>query len=84
MSNIHTHPHPDTCSESNANARQSIGIHSNSYSNSLIPVPFKLPRINPKYLTKPYPYIYGVRTQPGHLFDVLIRLDVQSKEEVDL
>ncbi|CAF2838689.1 unnamed protein product [Rotaria sp. Silwood2] len=74
----------NTCIEPNANARQPIGIHSNSYSNSLIPVQFELARINPKYLTKSYRYIYGVRAQPGRLFDALIKLDVQSKEEIGL
>ena len=53
-----------------------------SYAHSLIPVQFELPRINPKYIGKPYRYVYVNRGQPGRLFDVLLKLDVESKEQV--
>jgi len=71
-----------TCSEPNSNAREPQGSYPLSYAHSLIPVQFELPRINPKYIGKPYRYVYVNRGQPGRLFDVLLKLDVESKEQV--
>ncbi|CAF3405131.1 unnamed protein product [Rotaria sp. Silwood2] len=73
-----------TCIEPNANARQAKGDHYYSYAHSLIPIQFELPRINPRFITKQYRYIYCVRALPGRLFDALIKLDVESKQEVGL
>jgi carotenoid cleavage dioxygenase-like enzyme len=72
----------NTCSEPNANAREPKGSHCLSYAHSLVPVQFELPRINPRFLRKPYRYIYAVEAPPGRLFDKLIKLDVESKEQV--
>ncbi|CAM4817561.1 unnamed protein product [Rotaria magnacalcarata] len=72
----------NTCIESNAKAREPKGIHRESYANSLVPVQFELPRINPIFITKPYRYIYAVRAPPGRLFDGLIKLDAESKQQV--
>ncbi|CAF4261756.1 unnamed protein product, partial [Rotaria magnacalcarata] len=72
----------NTCIESNAKAREPKGIHRESYANSLVPVQFELPRINPIFITKPYRYIYAVRAPPGRFFDGLIKLDVESKQQV--
>lgn len=72
----------NTCSEPNANAREPKGSHSLSYAHSLIPVQYELPRINPKFIGKPYKYVYAARAEPGRLFDALIKLDVQGKEQV--
>ncbi|CAF3885436.1 unnamed protein product [Rotaria sp. Silwood1] len=74
----------NTCIEPNANAREPKGIHCYSYANSLVPIQFELPRINPKFIGKSYRYVYATRAPPGRLFDALIKLDVQSKEQVGL
>lgn len=72
----------NTCIEPNANARDPIGAHRYSYSHSLVPVQFELPRISPKLTSKPYRYMYAVRAPPGRFMDGLIKLDVESKELV--
>jgi len=74
----------NTCSELNANAREPKGSHCISYANSLVPIQFDLPRINPKFIGQPYRYIYGIRAQPGRMFDALIKFDVEKKEQVAL
>ena len=70
-----------TCVESNVDVRASQGNHPVSYANSLVPVQYELPRINPRITGKPYRYLYAVRSPPGRLFDALIKLDVESKKE---
>ncbi|CAF2990567.1 unnamed protein product [Rotaria sp. Silwood2] len=72
------------CIEPNTNAREPKGSHCYSYAHSLVPVQFELPRINPKFIGKSYRYTYALRAPPGRLFDALIKLDVQSKEQVGL
>ncbi len=72
----------NTCSEPNANARESKGSYPLSYAHSLVPIQFELPRINPRLIGKPYRYIYASRAPPGRLFDALIKLDVESKKQV--
>ncbi|CAF1234462.1 unnamed protein product [Rotaria sordida] len=74
----------NTCIEPNANAREPKGNHCYSYAHSLVPVQFELARINQKYIGKAYRYLYGVRGPPNRLFDALIKLDVESKEQVAL
>ena len=71
-----------TCVEPNANARSPQGTHPISYANSLIPIQFELPRVNPRFIAKPYRYVYAVRSPPGRVFDALIKLDVESKKEL--
>jgi len=72
----------NTCTEPNENAREPQGTHSVSHANSLVPVQFELPRINPKFIGKSYQYIYVVQSPPGRLFDTLVKLDVESKTQV--
>ncbi|CAF2880944.1 unnamed protein product [Rotaria sp. Silwood2] len=60
------------------------GSHRYSYAHSLVPIQFELPRINPKFIGKPYRYTYAIRAPPGRLLDSLIKLDAQSKEQVGL
>jgi carotenoid cleavage dioxygenase-like enzyme len=74
----------NTCTEPNTNAREPQGSHRFSYANSLIPVQFELPRINPKFIGKSYRYVYGNRGAPGRVFDALIKIDLESKEQVAL
>lgn len=71
-----------TCTEPNANAREGKGAHPISHSHSLVPVQFELGRINPRFVGKPYRYVYAVRAVPGRLFDAIVKLDVQSREQV--
>ena len=71
----------NTCTEPNINARSPQGHHPVSHANSLVPVQFELPRINPKFTGKPYRYVYCVRSPPGRVFDALVKLDVESKNE---
>ena len=71
----------NTCTEPNINARSPQGSHPISHANSLVPVQFELPRINPKFTGKPYRYVYCVRSPPGRVFDALVKLDVESKNE---
>ncbi|UJR13606.1 hypothetical protein I4U23_000619 [Adineta vaga] len=73
----------NTCVEPNMNAREPKGSHCFSHAHSLVPVQFELPRINPNYNGKPYRYVYADRATPGRLFDALIKLDLQTKEEVN-
>ena len=73
---------PMTCVEPNANVRHPKGNHPASYANSLVPVQFELPRVNPRFIAKPYRYVYAVRSPPGRVFDALIKLDVESKKEL--
>jgi beta,beta-carotene 9',10'-dioxygenase len=70
----------NACVEPNAEAREPQGTHPICHAHALVPVPFELPRINPKYITKAYRYAYAVRVTPGRWLDALIKLDVQSKE----
>ncbi len=72
----------NTCSESNANAREPKGSHCLSYAHSLVPIQFELPRINPRFIGKLYRYVYAARAPPGRLFDALIKFDVEKKEQV--
>jgi beta,beta-carotene 9',10'-dioxygenase len=72
----------NTCIEPNTNAREPKGNHQYSHAHSLVPVQFELPRINPKFITKLYRYIYAVRAPPGRLFDALIKLDIETKQQV--
>ena len=72
----------NTCVEPNANAREPQGSHPFSYAHSLVPVQFELPRINPKYTGKSYRYVYVDRSPAGRLFDGLVKLDVESKQQV--
>jgi carotenoid cleavage dioxygenase-like enzyme len=74
----------NTCIEPNANTREPMGSHRYSYAHSLVPVQFELPRINPKFTAKPYRYVYVIRAPPGRLFDAIIKLDVESKQEIAL
>ena len=74
----------NTCTEPNANAREPKGNHRYSYAHSLVPVQCELPRINPRFIGKPYRYVYAVRGPPGRVLDALIKIDTESKEQVAL
>ena len=71
----------NTLVEPNLNAREPQGVHRYSHAQSLVPVQFELPRINPRFNSKPYRYVYVVRAVPGRLFDAVVKIDVQSKEQ---
>jgi len=71
-----------TCTEPNAGARSGQGAYPISHANSLVPVQFELARINPNFIGKPYRYLYAVRAVPGRLFDAIVKLDAESKEQV--
>lgn len=70
-----------TCTEPYANAREPYGAYPVSYANSLVPVQFELPRINPRHDGKPYRFLYAVRAPPNRFFDGLVKIDVELKVE---
>ncbi|CAF2226245.1 unnamed protein product [Rotaria magnacalcarata] len=64
-----------------AGARTGQGVYPISYANSLVPVQFELPRINPYYIGKSYCCFYAAHSPPDRFIDALIKVDAESKKE---
>ncbi|CAF3370038.1 unnamed protein product [Rotaria socialis] len=69
------------CIEPYAGARTSQVVYPISYANSLVPVQFELPRINPYHIGKSYRYFYAARSPPDRFLDALIKGEIESKKE---